>query len=74
VRFAEATKESITGTSMSTPTTVASAALDDRPKRPMATATASKKVGRADHRGGSGDAEREPFSFADLVRWSGYKT
>src|SRR5690625_5719184 len=43
VRLAKATSESITGTSMSTPTTVASAAVEVRPKRLMATATASSK-------------------------------
>jgi hypothetical protein len=43
VRFAKATSDSITGTSTSTPTTVARAAPEFRPKRPMATATASSK-------------------------------
>ena len=43
VRLAKATSESITGTSMRTPTTVASAAPDESPKRLIATATASSK-------------------------------
>ena len=38
-----ATTASITGTSMSTPTTVASAAPDSKPNSPMAVATASSK-------------------------------
>jgi hypothetical protein len=42
-RFATATSDSITGTSISTPTTVARAAHDCRPNRLMATATASSK-------------------------------
>src|SRR5690606_21869839 len=43
VRFAMATRLSITGTSTSTPTTVASAAPEFSPKSPIATATASSK-------------------------------
>ena len=38
-----ATRDSITGTSTSTPTTVASAAPEWRPKREIATATANSK-------------------------------
>src|SRR5690606_41036626 len=46
VRFANATSESITGTSTSTPTTVASAAPERTPKRLTATATAApEKLG-----------------------------
>ena len=41
--FASATRESITGTSTSTPTTVTIAAGDYRPKSEIATATASSK-------------------------------
>jgi hypothetical protein len=37
------TTESITGTSTRTPTTVASAAPDSKPNRPIAVATASSK-------------------------------
>ena len=43
MRFAKATSESITGTSMSTPTTVARAAPEESPNKLMATATASSK-------------------------------
>ena len=43
MRLAKATSESITGTSTRTPTTVASAAPEFRPKRLIATATASSK-------------------------------
>ena len=43
VRLAKATNDSMTGTSMSTPTTVARAAPDSSPKRLIATATASSK-------------------------------
>src|SRR3546814_2959841 len=42
-RFTIATTESITGTSTSTPTTVASAAPDFRPNSDIAAATASSK-------------------------------
>ena len=41
VRFASLTRSSITGTSVSTPTVVASAAGEVMPNRAMATATAS---------------------------------
>ena len=51
------TTDSITGTSISTPTTVASAAPDWKPNRLMAAATASsKKLRRADQGGRTGDA------------------
>mgnify|MGYP006103080319 CR=1 FL=1 len=43
VRFAAYTSVSIKGTSTKTPTTVASAAPDSTPNRPIATATASSK-------------------------------
>src|SRR3546814_17880158 len=43
VRLANATSDSMTGTSTSTPTTVAGAAPLVSPNRPMATATASSK-------------------------------
>ena len=43
VRLAKATSDSITGTSTSTPTTVANAAPEFRPNRLIATATASSK-------------------------------
>src|SRR5690554_1435695 len=42
-RLARATRESITGTSTRTPTTVTRAAPEFRPKSPIATATASSK-------------------------------
>jgi hypothetical protein len=58
VRLAKATSVSMTGTSMSTPTTVASAAPESSPNRLMATATASsKKLDGADHGGGCGHVE-----------------
>ena len=43
VLLAKATKDSITGTSTKTPTTVARAAPECRPNKLMATATASSK-------------------------------
>src|SRR5450755_2501164 len=43
LRLTRRTTSSITGTSISTPTTVASAAPDSKPKRLMAAATASSK-------------------------------
>ena len=43
VLFANATSESITGTSTNTPTTVASAAPEFNPNKLMATATANSK-------------------------------
>src|SRR6478752_1435850 len=43
VAFTTRTTSSITGTSISTPTTVASAAPDSKPKRLIAAATASSK-------------------------------
>jgi hypothetical protein len=43
VRLTSATKDSITGTSTSTPTTVASAAPEFRPNSEIATATANSK-------------------------------
>ena len=43
VAFTIPTTESITGTSISTPTTVASAAPDSKPNRLIAAATASSK-------------------------------
>ena len=51
------TTDSITGTSTSTPTTVASAAPDWKPNSAIAAATASsKKLRGADQRRGPGDA------------------
>lgn len=43
IEFAILTKNSITGTSTNTPTTVARVAPDDKPNSDMATATASSK-------------------------------
>ena len=43
VEFENATRESITGTSTKTPTTVAKAAPEFNPNRDIATATASSK-------------------------------
>ena len=56
-RFTIQTTDSMTGTSISTPTTVASAAPDWKPNRLMAAATASsKKLLRADQGRRAGDA------------------
>ena len=68
VLFAAFTRSSITGTSVSTPTVVASAAGEVVPNRATATATASsKKVGRTNHSRRGGYFVRQLKKLASAV-------
>jgi hypothetical protein len=67
VAFTIRITESMTGTSTSTPTTVARAAPDSKPNRLIAAATALEEVAGADQRSGRRDAVRDAELAAEQI-------